>query len=447
LDAEALSQSWSLSFEEIGLMEALAPHARIGFAAQLKFYCQTGRFPDRAAEIPAEAAGYLAEQVDAVAADLDRYDWTGRSGRRHRHEIFKHLGIRYFDASARQELSAWLGREVCPSGVPFGEMIEQAQRWCRDRGVRSPVPHELERLVRSIRRDFETVLFARIAASLAPETIKLMEDSLAKPAEPTGFDGLKAHPGPIGLESVLIASKRIAFIRSLKIPDWVQSCAGAPLLAEFRRRIAHESGWDVRRHPTQRRLGLYAIFLAHRQQEITDGLVDLLVETVHKFSAKAERKIVRDLAKDFKKVQGKERLLARIAEASIARPDGAIRDVVFPVADKETLAAIIKEYKAEGSYHKRIHAVLRSSYANHYRRMLPSLLAVLDFRSNIPYTGPCWTRWHGSSRRWTMAAEPFSLKPRSPSTTSSRPSGAMWSWKKTPKAVGRSAGSTMRSAC
>ena len=60
LDDEALSGFWSLSFDELALLEALEPVARLGFAAQLKTYQRMGRFPDRDTDISPAATGYLA---------------------------------------------------------------------------------------------------------------------------------------------------------------------------------------------------------------------------------------------------------------------------------------------------------------------------------------------------------------------------------------------------
>ena len=55
----------------------------------------------------------------------------------------------------------------------------------------------------------------------------------------------------------------------------------------FRRRVANETPWRMRQHPTGRRHALYALFLAHREREITDGLVNLLIETVHRITSQA----------------------------------------------------------------------------------------------------------------------------------------------------------------
>jgi hypothetical protein len=191
----------------------------------------------------------------AYSCNGPEYDCVGRTGRRHRQQILKHLGIRRMAAADKRDLTAWLVWDVCPNGVSAEEAIEQAYGWCRDRGVLSPVAKEFDRLVRSARRDFETDLLERVAANLAPGTVSYMEASLASSGS-DGFDGLKADPGPVSLESVLTTAESLAFIRALQLPAWIAGCAGAPLLTELRRRVAHETGWEMRRHPTAQRPGL-----------------------------------------------------------------------------------------------------------------------------------------------------------------------------------------------
>lgn len=119
-----------------------------------------------------------------------------------------------------------------------------------------------------------------------------------------------------------------------------------------------------------------------REAEITDARVDLLVETVHKIGVTAERRTTAALARDIERVIGKDRLLADIAKAATGNPDGTVRNVIFPVAGETKLKAIVAEYKSRGAWEQRIHHTMRGSYASHYRRMLPPLLEVLEFRSN-----------------------------------------------------------------
>ena len=60
-----------------------------------------------------------------------------------------------------------------------------------------------------------------------------------------------------------------------------------------------------------------------------------------------------------------------------------MREVVFPVVSEETLRNLVKEWKATGpACRTTLRTVIRNSYKSHYRRMVPQVLQVLNFRSN-----------------------------------------------------------------
>jgi hypothetical protein len=179
----------------------------------------------------------------------------------------------------------------------------------------------------------------------------------------------------------------------------------------LRRRVFNETAWTMRRHPDARRHALYALFLAHRQRELTDGLVDLLVELVHKVGSQARKRVLKAFTEEIERVHGKEGLLVKIAEAACLQPEGTVRDVVFPAAGgANVLAAIVREHKASGSFERQVHTVLRSSYLGHYRRMLPAVLGVLEFRSNNVVHRPVldaidWLRRTGDDGRRVIRPE------------------------------------------
>lgn len=56
------------------------------------------------------------------------------------------------------------------------------------------------------------------------------------------------------------------------------------------------------------------------------------------------------------------------------------------------LKAVIEEDRAKGTLDRRIQTVMRGSYASHYRRMVPPLLAALRFRSNNASWRRSWMR-------------------------------------------------------
>ena len=155
------------------------------------------------------------------------------------------------------------------------------------------------------------------------------------------------------------------------------------LVDHFRQRAARETAWELKRHPDHIRYPLLAFYCLPREAQVIDGLVDLLIQVVHQISARAERKVVKELISDFVKVNGKTNILFRIAEAVHDEPDGVVRNVVFPVADQETIANLVKEFRSDGAAYKlRVHTKMRTSYSSHYRKMLPHILHGLEFRSN-----------------------------------------------------------------
>jgi len=130
-------------------------------------------------------------------------------------------------------------------------------------------------------------------------------------------------------------------------------------------------------------LTLIAALLDAREREITDALVDLLIATVHRIGARAERKVSQALVGEFKRVSGKETLLFRVAQAAVQQPDGTVRQVIYPVVGEGTMRDLIVEYKAAGpTYRRTVQTTLKASYTNHYRRGLIRLLGVLEFSSN-----------------------------------------------------------------
>ncbi|MBV9689585.1 MAG: hypothetical protein JO202_07725 [Ktedonobacteraceae bacterium] len=65
-----------------------------------------------------------------------------------------------------------------------------------------------------------------------------------------------------------------------------------PRLVEWlRRRIAAESPSHIRQHPQAIRLTLLAALVVQRTQEVTDALVTLLIQIVHRIGKRAEHRV------------------------------------------------------------------------------------------------------------------------------------------------------------
>jgi len=378
-----LSASWSLTFAELSLLKMKSAHNCLGFCAQLKFYQKNGRFPRSGADIPGATLGYLADQLGVDPSVLDRYAWSGRANQRHRKAILKYLGIRRAKPADKRMFILWLRVHLCPLGLSISAMKERAAGWFWQQRLLCPSDREVDYLLGIACRQFERSVLERAASMLTLPTTSAMEGSLSSPKRAIGFNALKADPGRLSLATALRTAERLSFIRSLDLPKELLSLTTPLAVERFRRRVIHESAWSMSQRPPTLRQGLYAIFLACRERELTDNLVDLLIQIVHKIDARAEQKATAEMIQDLGRIYSKDRVLGRIATAAIAEPDSTVREVVFPVANEPLLTRLAKDYETrEPTKRRRAHRILKASYGGHYRRMLPKILEVLDFRSN-----------------------------------------------------------------
>jgi len=262
-------------------------------------------------------------------------------------------------------------------------------------------PGPLDRLIRSTIHSYEADLFGSVASALSVAS-KASIDALLTIEDPNldaengaiqnrsiinelnlGLTHLKGDAGRTSLDSVLQELAKLSRIREIALPLDVVATLPVKWLHKYHDRAGTESSWELRRHPSEIRYTLVAAYCHIRKQEIIDSLIDLLIQVVHKIGARAENKVEQELLNDLRCVRGKTNVLFKLAEAAVEKPDGVVKDVLYPVVGLETLKDLVKEFKVSGAaYHQVVHTVIRASYSNHYRRMLPEILDTLEFRSN-----------------------------------------------------------------
>jgi hypothetical protein len=154
-------------------------------------------------------------------------------------------------------------------------------------------------------------------------------------------------------------------------------------IEQFRQRCATESIRELRRRPPVIRYSMVAMFCWRRRLQMTDLLLDGLLQVIHHLGTRAEKKIDQRHFAQFKKARGKARLLFKLAEATVDQPEGIIKEVVYPVVGQKTLRELVAEFKAMGfDFDREVQERMRSSYGHHYRRMLMPVLDTLTFQSS-----------------------------------------------------------------
>ena len=394
--SEAALQTLALS--DYPTVMAKSRANRLAFATWLMFFRDHGRFPRGPSDLETLDIAALARQIEVSVPADGRLLLAERTAKRLRTEIRARFGFREATVADAQTLSAWLRDHVAgEAGGQIDPLIERLEARCRELAIEPPTADRVERIARAALRAHEEQFHADIYARLSPVNRESLEELLGSAegegdpsvaeevpgSAPAALLALRGNPGRPSLASMQEELAKLELIRRIDLPADLFDHASPHELERCRRRVAVEAPHELRRHLDAARITWLAAFVYLRARSLTDDLVDLLIETIHRIGARAERKVERELLNDVKRVTGKHNLLFELADATLAQPDGVVREVVFPVVGEETLRDLVKEWKATGpTYRTTLRTVIRNSYQGHYRRMVPKLLAALEFRSN-----------------------------------------------------------------
>ena len=383
---EDLISCWTLDEADWRLLANKSGATRLGFAVLLKFLELEGRFPADGAEVPSTALDYIAGQVKVDRSELDGY-WSGRAVKYHRAQIRFERGFRESTLDDERRMIVWLAGGLCPVELDDKRLRADLLARFREQQIEPPGASRIDRIVGSGRAVFERRFTATNTARLSTPTIAALERLIPAAAgdEEVSTAGLlvelKRDPGKASLNTILEEINKLGRVRSLGLPaDLFEDCS-EKLLAAWRARAAATYPAHLRAMPEPIRITLLAALCWSRTAEITDALVDLLIDVVDKIRVRAENRVEKALVADLKRVRGKQGLLFALAAAAVEHPDETVRQALFPVVPEATLRQLVKEAKAtERLFRAQVRTEIRGSYSNHYRRMLPRILEALEFR-------------------------------------------------------------------
>jgi hypothetical protein len=282
-----LDEYWTLLPGDLAHLVDLPDAGKLGFAAQLAFWRQNGRFPNEEADFAPAVVGRLAAQIGVGADALANYDWAGRpcvgivaqssttlrsqpSTRPSRPGFGVGFPTTCCRASWRQRL--WRRRSAVglrangSSGLAHTGSIASCIR---------PKAARDDATLQQVADCFDTAACGRLNALLADD------------GEGAAFSRLASDPGRVGLESLLAEIDKLELLRALALPPDLLRGYHPDQAKRFRRRATVENAWELRRHPERIRLALLAFYCVPRQGEVVDGLVELLIQVTHRITVQS----------------------------------------------------------------------------------------------------------------------------------------------------------------
>ncbi|GHE06567.1 DUF4158 domain-containing protein [Streptomyces alanosinicus] len=267
-ESEDLIEVWTLLEDDMAKLRNKSGANRLGFGLMLKFFEVEARFPEAAAEVPASAVSYVAQQVKVPAEEWAAYDWTGRAIKRHRVEIRDAYGFRICSEEDQVQLAQWLASELCPVELSRERLAEAVVARCRNDRMEPPAPGQVGRLVGSAVSTFEDGFCRSTTERLSAATRSRLDDLVAEDDSEdcegkssvgggqTFFTELKEDPAGLGLESLLGEITKLQRVRKLEMPPELFSDVSEKQVAAWRARASKEYPSDLRAMKTPVRYAL-----------------------------------------------------------------------------------------------------------------------------------------------------------------------------------------------
>jgi len=304
--------------------------ARHGMLKGLEYL---GYFPENLQQVPPSIRSFVGKQLGLLTDLTNQYPWESSTRERHQGQIRETTGWRSMTSEDKQELEQWLRLEGALSAPSGEKLLDCACQRLFQLRLELPAEAELQRLVNAALNGYFSDLYERTTAQL-PLKVQTQLDELL--VVPTGgvvsrFESLKADAANPGVNNLEQEIWKLKTLRTVGVPPEAFRSIPWKVLQMLKRRAWNEKASEMREHPHSIRYALLATFVHVRLAEVTDDIIKMLVEIIQRLDRRSDQQLYRELLRDLQRVEGKIQILFRVAEVVTTKPEGTIREVLFPM--------------------------------------------------------------------------------------------------------------------
>lgn len=354
---------------------------RLAFGALFLACRALGYIPQTRMEIPPVAIEFVAGQLGIKAEAFKEYRWKGRIWKQQCSRVRKLLGLRVAD---KHQLKEWLVEQGY--FLSRRELMAAAIARCGQLSFELPPEAELRRLVRSSRRTALETFYSQVLSSLDSDTQSRILASLdTTESNVSLFDWVKSAAGRPGRASLLEEIKKLEALRSLGI----ERAAIFPKMPDrffrlLKNRARAEDAYQMRRHPSARRMTLLAAFFCSRSQEVTDQVVSMFLDVIRKVEKRGEQALNLEMAANLGVNYNSKRLFHSLVKTASEQKSVPAWDLLVKVVGEDKLESILGELSAELIPFDEAKAQRIQQKFRGYRQMVAPLLQCLRFQASSP---------------------------------------------------------------
>lgn len=383
-DAE-LAEFWQILRHEKRLLEKKKGVSQLAYVLLLNYFKEEFCFFDTPQELPDKLIQYGLElyQKDinvSKEALFTFFDQT-RSINRYKQEIREHFHINILLPNDLELLSFL--QSICLTISNEEELKNQLIQYLKRRKIEIPKEAILVDLIKTAKNAKEKDLFNKINQNLSLEDRKYIDEYILSSND---FDGvchfLRQDGGSSKRDSIKAEIARLRILKKLPLEKFDFLYAIDPKIRRFyKRRFLSDTPERTRVRTDTNKYALVIVFCHMRRNEITDNLVEHLVNCILKMKQKSEAKKAKMLGEIAKNLEDIETLFL-IAKITHDRPEDIIKEAVYPFVPHASIEQLLKAKEISGRIKAVVRETLIKSYSRTYRCSIFEVINNLEFSSN-----------------------------------------------------------------
>lgn len=385
-DFEDVTDTWTIKYDETQFLRNKKRETQLNYAFRLKFYQKMGRFPRQSDAIAPKALDYLKDQLEL--SEVEVLDAPDRTERRRHSEIKTFLCLRPFTETDQTELDDWLRSNPGLLNFSTEDLKTSIRVWVLHQGCTPITERDIVRMCAALRAKHDQAEYERIFGLLDQTAIQALTHSMAGQGQHPSLAEIRGHSGKPNHKTFDETIRLLSFIQSLALPREYIGAIHDDWCKDIRKRVMHLKPAEIRRHNPAKQTGMYAVYLHHKEQALTDSAIDTVLTLIQAQRRRARNAFATDAVQNANKLINRDKLLIEILEASLADPKGSVEDVVFNIIGKTEALSIVNAKTLLQPKSVSTFAHMHKRWKTTYRRLLKTLLETVTFHSNNPQCYP-----------------------------------------------------------
>lgn len=296
----------------------------------------------------------------------------------------------YFNVSTSKKhkvaLTAYLKNIITAEGIfEYDTLRERAVIFLNNHNIKSISSSSLNRTIKGTLYKYEQELFTSIVDDLDIETKAYLDGLLIMRDGMSWMNTITRWMIGIKVEEIELETEKLKFLKLLNYPSILTKLTPKHLKRYYRNIISKYPS-AIKEMPETNKYALLVIFCFVKKIDISDTLVEILINVTHKIFITGENrsKIQLSKLKEIKKSYNHKQTLKILVDAILDSEDNLVKQAIYPKLSKKKLLLLQQQLSdnSANTFNDLSYNNSRSSFSHYYRKILCPIMEVLDFDSS-----------------------------------------------------------------